>query len=606
MKVIKLRYSNLSLRARLTISYIALIIISLTILGTGYYYKSSEVILENASETLLGLVKLGNQSLNTKLGSVEQNAINMHLDEDLFEFYNTMDLKKRYFNNEDDRKISRIIQKYFPSSEDVYSVNLVTKEYTFGGNPNFWIPKTSFSNSNIYTIGLNSRENTSWVPTYNLLEMFYSAPPGIDENIQSVFTATRLLNVSRIKNNMLQQMDKNAERPILVVNFQESVIKKALQESLGIKNSYYFVITKDGKLISTSNREQENASLNPDWINYAIGKKSGTEYIYVNGKKMVVCFDTIEATGWLTAVFIPYHNLLLTVPSMVGYTIYSTIIIIILSITLASLISGKITLPLKRLMWGIKQIGDGNFDAKIETADTSEINIIIHKFNHMNDKIQMLIKENYETHMKELEAEIKALNFQFNPHFLYNTLNIINYLAIENKQSMISHMLVELSEMLEYTAKNPGEVHFIEDAKYLKNYVYIMEQRFEGKFKIEYDIDPILYQYSVPKFFLQPFIENALIHGLEEMEVGGWIKVSGWLEDSVRHFSIEDNGKGMKPEVIHRVLEVDDGKVNTSKSIGIENVNKRIKLLYGPQYGVEMLSIINQGTMIIIKLPIIF
>ncbi|MFB0844804.1 sensor histidine kinase [Paenibacillus oleatilyticus] len=597
---IKSSLLHFTLRTRLTASFIALIILVLTLLGIGYYYKSSEVILNNASETLLGLVKMSNQSLNAKFASVEQNAINMHLDEDLYDFFNTSDLQKRYFNYENDRRIARIIQKYFPSSEDLYSVNLVTKKYTFGGNPNFWIPKTEYSNSDIYSIGLSSTENTKWVPTYNLLEKFYASSPAPVAGDQYVFTATRLLNLSEIQSNLLHQMEEDAERPVLIVNFQESMIRKAFAKSLWVKGSYYEVFTPEGQIVSASRPRNVPPSVGSDWIDYALKKHSGTEYITIGSKKMVVCYDTIDVTGWLSAVFIPYDELLVTVPNMLNYTIYSTIAILLAAVVLASIISGRITLPFKRLLWGIKQSGEGNFSAKIEAVGTGEFSVIIHKFNQMNDKIQSLIVDNYETHVKEMEAELKALNFQFNPHFLYNTLNIINYLAIENNQTLISNMLVELSEMLEYTAKNPGEVDFTEDVKYLKNYAYIMDRRFEGKFQVEYDLDPALYQYTVPKFFLQPFIENALIHGLDEMEAGGAIKVSGRMEEGRRIFTIEDNGKGMDPETIRRVLETDGG----IRSIGIENVNKRIKLLYGEPYGVRIESQKNAGTKITIILPV--
>ncbi|UUZ81339.1 hypothetical protein LJK88_42780 [Paenibacillus sp. P26] len=252
---------HFTLRTRLTVSFITLIILALTLLGIGYYYKSSEVILNNASETLLGLVKMSDQSLNAKFASVEQNAINMHLDEDLYDFFNTSDLQKRYFNYENDRRIARIIQKYFPSSEDLYSVNLVTKKYTFGGNPNFWIPKTEYSNSDIYSIGLSSTENTKWVPTYNLLEKFYASSPSPVASDQYVFTATRSLNLSEIRSNLLHQMAEDAERPVLIVNFQESMIRKAFAKSLWVKGSYYEVFTPEGQIVSASRPRNEPPSV---------------------------------------------------------------------------------------------------------------------------------------------------------------------------------------------------------------------------------------------------------------------------------------------------------------------------------------------------------
>lgn len=591
----------ISLRARLTFYFITLIIISLTVMGVGYFVKSSDVILANASETSLGLVRMSNRSIDATLAQVEKSAINMHLDEELFTFFNNTSLEDR---SDADRRITRILNKYFPSTEDVFSVNLVTKEYTFGETPSFWIPKKDYALSNIYKIGQESTANTSWIPTYNLLEQFYSTSLIFTEKDQYVFTATRRMNFAAVRNNLLRKMGENVERPILILNFQETMIKKAFKESLTVEGSFYQMFTKDGTIVSASGSLDDQAAVSQAWIRYAAAKGSGTEYIEINGRKMVVCFDTVNVTGWLSAVFIPYDNLKKTVPNMSAYMFYSSILIILISVVLASFISGRITLPLKRLLRAIHRIGEGNFDSKIEPTGTLELNVIIHKFNQMNDKIHILIEENYKTQLKEMEAELKALNFQFNPHFLYNTLNIINYLAIENKQKLISNMLVDLSEMLEYTAKNPGRVSFKEDFSYLQNYVFIMNQRFEGKFTISYEMDPQLFNYSVPKFFLQPFIENSLIHALDDMEMGGEIKVSGRIEGNNRVFTIADNGKGMDPDTIRRVLELKDGPRDKFQSIGITNVNQRIKLLYGHDYGMHIESQKNDGTTVTIRLPL--
>ncbi|MGO4546706.1 sensor histidine kinase [Paenibacillus sp. 2TAB23] len=602
MKRFKMRLNNISLRAKLTISFIAMIVLSLAIMAFGYFIKSSDVILSNASQTSLGLVRMSNQSIEAELDRVEQSAINMHLDADFFQFFNTGDFEQKSFDYESDRKITRTLQKYFPTSANLFSVNLVTKDFTFGESPSFWIPRKEYSQFNIYKIGQQSIRNTSWIPTYNLLEQFYSTAPTDRE--QYVFTAARLMNFAMVRNNILIQMDDHIERPVLIVNFSESMLENALKGSLTVDDSYYTIFTSGGSYVSSSAQIRNQASVSQEWIRHAVAQKSGTEYITIDGRKMVVCFDTMKVTGWLSAVFIPYDNLKKTVPNMNDYTIYSMVLIALLSILLASFLSGRIVLPLTKLMYGINRMGDGNFNNKIELSDTKEVNVIIRKFNQMNDNIHNLIIENYETHLKEMEAELKALNFQFNPHFLYNTLNIINYLAIENKQALISRMLVELSEMLEYTAKNTGKVIFSKDVQYLKNYVFIMSSRFEDKFSVTYDIDPALYHYSVPKFFLQPFIENALIHGLEDMVEGGTIHVLGKMEENSRIFAIQDNGKGMSRETIRRVLRTDDDPTQVNSSIGIKNVNQRIKLLYGSDYGVQIISEIGHGTTVSMVLPL--
>ncbi|WP_248924984.1 cache domain-containing sensor histidine kinase [Paenibacillus hamazuiensis] len=601
------RMSSLSLRSRLLVSYIVLITVSIGILGIGYYYKSSEVVLENASQTILSIVKKGNQSLDDKFSSVEKIAVNMHLDDELYRFFNEKASQSHGYAYEDDRSISRILQKYFPMSEDLYSVNLVTAKYIYGDNPNFWIPKTNMSDSDIYHAGLQSTERTTWIPTYNLLRKYYAISRHAESKDQYVFTATRLINLCTSKNHLLQCLNENADKPVLIVNFQEDMLKKAFAESLAIKGSYYYVLTPGNEVVSHSGNVGGDPKSSPDreWTRRASEAGSGTEIVRINGKKMVVCFDKIATTGWLSAVFIPYDNLLSTVPNMVTFTIYSTGVAMLLSVFFASITSGRIVRPVKKLMIGIKRMGEGHFNSKIEAAGSGELVTLIHKFNQMNDKIQLLIDENYQVRIKEMEAELKALNFQFNPHFLYNTLNTLNYLAIENEQPVISHFLVELSEMLSYTAKGPGLVPFREDYRYLQNYVSIMKLRFQEKFQVRYDIDPMLLEADVPKFLLQPFVENALIHGLEEREADGVIEISGKRSNDRLIFTVADNGKGIEPEVLQNLLK--DRDTNSSgrghHSIGIENVDKRIKLLYGAEYGVNLESAPGAGTKVTIVLP---
>ncbi|WP_094552172.1 sensor histidine kinase [Petroclostridium xylanilyticum] len=605
------RYLNLQFKTKLTISYIILIVVPLSILGIGYYNKSSDIILQNARENILNIIKRSNETLNARFILAENSAIFMHIDEDLFEIFSNfdgLDLNNHNKYMEADRRITKTILKYFPFSEDIYSVNIVTRQFTFGQDLPFWIPKNGFSNSNVYSVGLESKDRLKWIPTYDLLEEFdirEKEQLSLKRHSQYVFSAVRLLNSAIIRNNLLVTMNKEIERPVLIINFKEEMLKKTFKESTYIEGSYYYVLTKNGDVVSHSDSAEPVSFNNTQWWNDIITKGSGTNFIYINGKKMLVCFDTMNITGWISVVFVPYDKLLKTLPTMHLYTFYMTMVIILISAVLASFISGRVTLPIKKLLLAIKSMGEGNFNSKVEEMGNGELSYLIYKFNEMNDKIQRLIEENYQVKIKEKEAEIKALNFQFNPHFMYNTLNIINWMAIENNQEEISKMLVNLSEMLEYTAKDhKGMINFMEDMEYLKSYVYIMMKRFVGRFAVQYDIDPQLYNYDVPKFFLQPFIENALIHGFEEIEEGGLIKISGWIEDNKRYFCVEDNGKGMSAEKIKEIMEIEEESAGSDKSIGIDNVNKRVQLLYGKQYGVHIESELYKGTKITIIIPL--
>ena len=601
-------YFSLKFKTQLTISYILLIVIPLATLGIGYYKKSSDIILQSTGENILSIIKKSNGMLNTRFAMLEQSARFMHIDEELFEFFNNANLNDVHYCIENDRKITKIILKYFPQNQDIYSVNLVTEQFAFGENPTFWIPKNGFSQSKIYYAGQRSKNSLKWIPTYDLVEEFEIREKEklkLKKHSQYVFSATRLISCSAIKNNILMPMDEMQERPVLIINFKEEMLKGVFKESTYIEGAYYYVLTQNGEVISCSDSAEPISFSRSQWLENAAVEESGTDIVYIKGEKMLVGFDTVDTTGWISAVFIPYDRLLKTLPTMHYYAVYLTLTIILLCIIIASFISGRVTLPIKKLLLAIKDMGEGNFNSKIKEIGNGELSYLIYKFNQMNEKIQRLIEENYQVKIKEKEAEIKALNFQFNPHFMYNSLNIINWIAIENDQNEISKMLINLSDMLEYTAKNDKSmVSLREDIEYLKSYVYLMMKRFVGKFIVEYHIDPQLYHYDVPKFFLQPFVENAFIHGFEEIEEGGRLRISGWIEDNKRYFCIEDNGKGMGAEKIKDVLQMEEESIEIEKSIGIENINKRIKLLYGHGNGVHIKSEIGKGTKVTVILPL--
>ena len=225
---------------------------------------------------------------------------------------------------------------------------------------------------------------------------------------------------------------------------------------------------------------------------------------------------------------------------------------------------------------------------------------MITKFNEMDDKIANLIDENYLTKIREREATIMSLNIQLNPHFLYNTLNVINWIAIENDQNEISKIIVSLSSMLQYTANNNEECcEFERDFEWLKRYIYIMQIRFEDRFDVKYNIDSKLMKYKVPKLFLQPFVENSIIHGFDSSEYKGVLEVNGYIDKDKVCFCVYDNGKGIEKEKIDYIIK------ENKERIGISNVNNRIKLIYGKKYGVKISSELNCGTYIYIYLPLV-
>lgn len=598
---------NLSFRMKLTLSYVLIIIVPLSIVSIGYYQWSSNSILEAARTNYLNVLKQSNTLIDNKFYEFENGARNLHMDAELYDFFNSEEAEDQENAYLYDRKITAVLNKYFPRSDYLYTVHLITSNYTYGLNPQAWMPKEKFSGSETYLIGKRAEDALAWLPTYDLVDALRIREDGelkLDKYDELVFTATREIEFVRISNNMLQKMNPMKEKPVLAIHFKENMLQEIFNESIGLDNAYYHVLTDEGDVVSKSNDAVFTPANDKEWLDNIYLAKSGTTLAHVDGVKMLLCYDIMASTGWISVFYLPYDSLMNTLPQMLQFAVVLTLIVVGVSIVLATLISKMITGPVDKLIFAIDQMSEGDFDIGPNKVKSGEFKYLFNRFYEMNGRLDILIRENYQVKIHEQELEIKSLYFQFNPHFLYNTLNIINWLAIENDQEDISEMLVHLSDILEYTAKNEKTIVSLkEELDYIQNYINLLTRRFVDRFTVEYHIEDSLMAYNVPKFFMQPFIENAILHGFSHMESGGVIKISGHNDFQGVKFTIDDNGKGISEARLQQILEADYISNHKNRSIGVRIIHERIKKLYGQSFGVHITSKLGQGTKVEIRMP---
>ncbi|MDQ0886748.1 two-component system sensor histidine kinase YesM [Paenibacillus sp. V4I9] len=595
------------LKTQLVVTYLLLITIPLSFFGYQYYSVSKNVVSDIVQKNVYEIVKKNNEIMDTKLSQVTDNILSFMVDKDLYSTFSEIKPEEDYQINLLDKKISVIMDKYFSHSPDIYSSQLATSYYTFGptmasnngGYKNF-IPSGVLENTQLYQTAIKSDGRIEWIPTYEFSSMFHLDYMK-DANVEyrHMFSAVEMINGSYFDGLNYHTFPPNIEKPVLIVNYKADFFQKAFTGITPVDGSYFFVVTKEGDIVSHQDPTQISKKAEWPWLHEIVDKGSGTANIQIDGKNRIICFDTSKVTGWTSAVVIPPDQLLGKIlDTMKTYIIYSVFILLIISFFTSYFITDRITKPIRNMLKAIKKTGEGNFDASIKEEGSRELAVLSKKYNEMNGKIQRLIEENYESKIKEKEAEITALNLQLDPHFMYNTLNLINLISVENGQDEVSEMIVSLSTMLKYTVKSQKPlVPFKDDWEYLKSYIYIMTKRFEGKFHFEYEMDPGLFVYGVPKFFLQPFVENALVHAFDSQQMEGVIKISCWIEDVNRYFRIEDNGKGIAKEMLEHLLD------EKNDSIGIQNVNKRIRITYGENYGLHIESEEGKGTKVTIWLP---
>ena len=218
----------------------------------------------------------------------------------------------------------------------------------------------------------------------------------------------------------------------------------------------------------------------------------------------------------------------------------------------------------------------------------------------MIGEIKRLVNEVYEEKMAQKTAEIKALQAQINPHFLYNTLDTINWMLLDRGEDDISDIIVNLGDLLKYSISGSStEVPLKEEIKYIQSYLEIQKCRMEDRLEYSISIAENCMECRCPKLLLQPIVENAIKHGIEPLARGGKIEIEAFLGREGLNILLKDNGKGMEEEEIEKIQS---GKAN----IGLNNVMKRIQLLYGPEYGIRILSKVSEGTEVDLRIPALF
>lgn len=286
------------------------------------------------------------------------------------------------------------------------------------------------------------------------------------------------------------------------------------------------------------------------------------------------------------------------------------------------LVIGNILSPLNRLMRFMASVKSGslkNLKKRLELAGYAEIELMAAEFNNMLEQLDnltnTLVETNaklYEVELNRKESELALLQSQINPHFLYNTLESIKGIALVKDDDEIFEMTQALGRILRYSLKEAEMVTISEECSIIKSYIRIQQIRFGNRFDINYDFEDEILDQRVPKMILQPFVENAIYHGLEPKVSCGLLSISGRMhDDDCIQIIIQDNGSGMSESQMKNVqndlgdsLQIQNHNLYDRKNgIGIKNVNSRLKLIYGDQYGIHIESALNEGTKAIIKIP---
>ncbi|MFR1833327.1 MAG: sensor histidine kinase [Lachnospiraceae bacterium] len=369
---------------------------------------------------------------------------------------------------------------------------------------------------------------------------------------------------------------------------------------------YVYAAAPDGTLLASLTDSSFSVGEFIPLIQDASGP-SGTFPISLGHEKGILTYEKDAVSGLMLFEILPYSEIPIDRQVILKTIAMIFFYCIAIGLVLSFLISRQLGRPIKRLVAHLNLVAQGHFspDPSIESRD--EIGTIGHQINQMSSQISALMETRIQGEKEKKDLEIKMLQAQINPHFLYNTLDSIRWIATMQKNSGIVQMVTSLSALLRNMAKGFNEkVTLQQELDFLNDYVIIEKVRYLELFDLQIEVtDPNLYRAEIIKLTLQPLVENAIFNGIEPSGRTGLIKIRAWSEESVLYVSVTDNGIGMPKEQCQKIL-TDTSRItkSTMSGIGLPNVDRRFKLVYGEDYGLTIESEPDSYTRITISLPL--
>lgn len=394
---------------------------------------------------------------------------------------------------------------------------------------------------------------------------------------------------------------------ILLVDISYSSLEQLFDGVTAGKGGYVYLISSDGELLYhpkmqliDSGRMQENNVA-------AAAYKDGNHMEEFDGSSRFVTIKSIGYTGWKVVGVTPENVVTLNTIKTRLFIVFIIALILFILALINSYISSRITNPIKELEKSVGILEEGNLDVPVYAGGSYEIQHLGKSIGDMAAQIRLLMKDIVTEHEAKRKQEFDTLQSQINPHFLYNTLDIIVWMIENEQKAEAVKAVTALARFFRISlSKGKSIITVRDELEHVRNYLMIQHMRFKNKFTYEIQAEDGVLELASLKLMLQPLVENAIYHGMEFMDGDGEILLKVWKEEGDLYFSVIDNGLGMTEEQVGNLFtgasHVDSKR---GSGIGVKNVNERIKLYFGEKYGLSIESEPDEGTMVKIHLPVV-
>lgn len=580
-------FFNLNLRNKLLFTYILVAVIPISIIGGVSYSISSHILI----------------SQTNKNASLVLSQISSNLDS-----YGDQFNKATYtaFTN---LSIQKILQQSGPQTieqqqdnrdimrEYILGINIIDKYidgiYIFSANDGLF-----YENAEGMLPGYNVK-NESWyqsIADLSVHQMF--VPPHVESKY---FNGNNQMNFSYVR--ALTNTYNGRFMGVLVIDLNvkalTDIIEATKSKAMGeiyITDSQNQIIFREAGTVAPSASDELKVGQTFDMSHLSNHFRQSNFLLSKHSSQ----------TGWNIIYIVPKSQLYVPVNNIRDATLLIILIGSLLFISISYFISRSLSKPVQRLQQSIRAIEDGDLNVRVKVESNDEIGQLSVSFNRMVQNINNLIYDVYDFELKNKQAELNVLQNQINPHFIYNTLETFNMMAILDENYKMSDALTAFSRILRFNFQNKEKIVPIDkELSYLTDYVDLQKLRYTDQFDVDISADETVRQYGIIKMIIQPLVENAIYYGFDDAVKKIHIRVSIQKQEADLILTVSDDGIGMTPEKLEDVqksLHTEEASMK-SGSIGLNNIDERVKLYFGSQYGLTISSIYGSGTDVRIVIP---
>ena len=392
---------------------------------------------------------------------------------------------------------------------------------------------------------------------------------------------------------------------ILLIHLNYTGLKLLLDGVTLGNEGYIYLIDGNGEIIYHPRAQLIDSGLEHE-NNRAVSEyRDGIYQETFHGEERVITVKSVGYTGWKLIGVAPRQTVSLNSLKTQLLVVFVAAFILFLMSLVNSYISSRITIPIRKLELSVNEIEKGNLNAKVDAEGSYEIRHLGQSVQNMAKQIQVLMADIVSEHEKKRKQEFDTLQSQINPHFLYNTLDIIVWMIENEKPDQAVKAVTALARFFRISLSRGKSIITVKDElEHVRNYLMIQHMRFKNRFSYTIEAEDEVLELASLKLMLQPLVENAIYHGMEFMDGDGEIFISAWKEGEDLYLKVSDNGLGMTEEQVSRLFS-DTPHTGSSRGsgIGVKNVNERIRLYFGSEYGLSIESEPDEGTVVTIHLP---